>query len=241
MGASGGNTTARVCVGLLVAALHLVVLKIALNARWNRPKTDADSRALTLVNIEESRRELRALPPKEAAPDPTMRMPPLSVAPVVSIPSTTEDAATADRAIQDWRGSMDAAATAAVGKAIRDGSYQSLGPVERERSGSASAPSIFETPHRKAGDIDHDAVQGRTLIWHNEHCFTELRFPTIKDPNALVGAPNPPKCVRQFGEREARGDLFESIERSYAEPIIERPEPQRRPMDASPPAPSPPP
>ncbi|HEY0685011.1 MAG TPA: hypothetical protein VGD45_21915 [Steroidobacter sp.] len=239
MGTSAGNAAARVCVGLLVAALHLVVLKIALNARWNRPNTAADSRALTLVNVDESKRDLRAVAPKQTVPEPT-RTPPLSVAPIAPVPATSEDVATTERAaIQDWRGSMEAAATAAVGKAIRDGSYRALGPVERERSGSASAPSIFEAPRRKAGDIDNDAVQGRTLIWHNEHCYTELRFPTIKDPNALVGAPNPPKCMQQFGEREARGDLFESIGKSKRKLIPEVTEPPRRPTDASPPALSP--
>jgi hypothetical protein len=108
---------------------------------------------------------------------------------------------------------MEGAATAAVGKAIRDERYHPLGPVERPSAGSSSAPALFEAPRRKAGDIEHDAVQGRTLVWHSEHCFTELRFATIKDPNEPIGAPNPPICMQPIGEREARGDLFESMDK----------------------------
>jgi hypothetical protein len=208
------NASVRLCVGLLVAALHLVVLMLGLTATWDRPEPATDSRALTLIDIEASHRTLPAVPPKEPTSHPTMREPRLGDVPRMNVLSTDEKPVTTDSApIRDWHGSMAAAATAAVGEASRNENYRSLGPIERERAGSASAPSVFETPPRKAGDIDHDATQGRTLIWHDERCFTELRFPTIKDPNALVGAPNPPKCMRPIGEREARGDLFESIEK----------------------------
>lgn len=208
---SAESAATRVCVGLLVFALHLVVLMSILTTTPSRWETAIDSRALTLINIEASKPEI---PRKEVTPEPKMRRPPLSGSSTANIPSTEEGTAIADpAAIPDWRGSMEAAATAAIGKAMRDESYRALGPVEREQAGSAAAPTVFETPRRKAGDIDHDATQGRTLIWHDENCFTELRFPTIKDPNALIGAPNPPKCMRPIGEREARGDLFESIEK----------------------------
>ncbi|MBM0105444.1 hypothetical protein JM946_11830 [Steroidobacter sp. S1-65] len=163
-----------------------------------------------MVEVDETDRTEPAISTLQTMPEPTMRMPRLIEAPPApALPPTESVAPTAP--IRDWRGSLDAAATAVVAKAIKDGSYHPLGPVERERAGSTMAPSVFETPRRKAGDIDHDPVSGRTLIWHNENCFTELRFPTIKDPNALVGAPNPPKCMRSIGERKARGDLFESM------------------------------
>ena len=209
MGISAGNTV-RVWLALLVAALHLAVLMFLLTSPRIRLPAAADSRALTLVHVEPFERESPAVPLKQAAVEPEMRTRGPTGPSTLNIPPSES---TAPVLIPDWRGSLETAATAAVGRAITAESYQSLGPVERDRPGASPAPSIFEAPRRKAGDIDQDAVQGRTLIWHNEHCFTELRFPTIKDPNALVGAPNPPKCMRPIGEREARGDLFESIER----------------------------
>lgn len=213
MGMTVGNTAARVCVGALVVTLHLIVLLFALNARFTHLESGAESRALTLVEVEAPERTEPATATLQTMPEPTMRMPRLIEAPPApAFPPIESVAPTAPAIIRDWRGSLDAAATAAVARAIKDGGYHPLGPVEREQAGSTTAPSIFEMPRRKAGDIDHDPVSGRTLIWHNENCFTELRFPTIKDPNALVGAPNPPKCMRSIGERKARGDLFESID-----------------------------
>lgn len=209
MRSSVENTSVRLCMGLLVGAVHLVVFMWVLTATLNPRETAGELHALTLINVEEPDRPLL-----RNAPEPTLREPQIGDVSRANVPSVDEKALVTDPAsIRDWRGSMEAAATAAVGQAIRNESYQSLGPIERERAGSVSAPSVFETPGRKAGDIDYDATQGRTLIWHDENCFTELRFPTIKDPNALVGAPNPPKCMRSIGERAARGDLFESIEK----------------------------
>jgi hypothetical protein len=209
---SAGNTAARVCAGLLVMALHLVVLLLILTSARKRPELSADSRALTLVDVEPSKPTVPAVPPMDPAREPNMRMPRLIDLPRPNIPSNSDRAPTTDAApARDWRGSMEAAATAAVDAAIRNKSYEPLGPIEREPAGSMSAPSVFETPRHKAGDIDHDVTQGRTVIWHNDNCYTELRFPTIKDQNALVGAPNPPKCVLPFGKRKARGDLFEAM------------------------------
>ena len=73
-------------------------------------------------------------------------------------------------------------ASAAVGKAIRAQNHSALGPVEPDAAEAPAEPSIFESPRHEAGDIDHDATQGRTLIWHNEDCFTELRFPPSRTP-----------------------------------------------------------
>jgi hypothetical protein len=199
---------------LLVTALHFVVLLLILTSARNRPEMSADSHALTLVEIETSKPTVPAVPPLDPAREPNMRMPRLIDLPTPNIPSNSDRALTTDVApSKDWRGSMEAAAMAAVDAAIRNKGYEPLGPIEREPAGSTSAPSVFETPRHKAGDIDHDATQGRTVIWHDEHCYTELRFPTIKDQNALVGAPNPPKCVVPFGKREARGDLFDAIKK----------------------------
>jgi hypothetical protein len=41
--------------------------------------------------------------------------------------------------------------------------------------------------------------------------LTESKFATLKDPSALVGAPNPPKCMSPIGKAEPRGDLFEGL------------------------------
>lgn len=211
MGMKAGNTAARAGVGALVVTLHLAVISFLLDVRLIRLETQAESPALTLVDIEVPEQTSPALAPRQTMREPTIRMPRL-IESSLPRPSISESAAPTElELIPDWRGSLDAAATAAVAKAIKEGSYQPLGPLERDSAGSTAAPSIFETPRRKAGDIDHDPVSGRTLIWHNENCFTELRFATIKDPNALVGAPNPPKCMFPIGKRKPRGDLFESI------------------------------
>jgi hypothetical protein len=55
------DTTARVCAGLFVLALHLVVLILALTTSRNRREAASDSRALTLINIAATEQKL----PKE--------------------------------------------------------------------------------------------------------------------------------------------------------------------------------
>lgn len=168
--------------------------------------------ALTWVNLDARVRILPAAVPATATSEPKIRPRRFPDPSVTDAPSVDEVPATAASAsTPDWRAAIEGAATEAVARIVRDGHYRPLGRVEPAQADSSPASSVFYTPTRQAGDIDHDAVQGSTLVWHNEHCYTEIRFPTIKDPNALVGAPNPPKCMRPIGERTPRGDLFETI------------------------------
>jgi hypothetical protein len=183
------NSVSRAVAFSIVVLLHVAVL----TASWQRLAPERkDQRSMTWVNIEPQ----AVAPPAESERNTPARGP---VSPAISAPPI------------DWRASMEAAAGSAAAQIIRQEGYRSLGPIERGESGSSSSESVFERPRRKAGDIDHDSVQGRTLIWHDEHCYTELKFPTIKDSNALVGAPNPPKCMVPIGKRRPRGDLFDGI------------------------------
>jgi hypothetical protein len=143
---------------------------------------------------------------------------PLERLPVESIPSFAPDEqppaqTTHEAPVHRWDAAPDEVAAAAVGKIIEREGHRPLGPVARRDANPAEPFSIFETPHHELGDIDHYEVGGSTYIWHNENCYTELEFPTIKDSNGLVGAPNPPKCMIGIGETEPRGDLFDPIKR----------------------------
>lgn len=187
----------------MVVLLHVVALIVI----WQRRAPERETqRYLTWVNIE-PQAEVR--PPEPDLDIPAREQnfvvrPPR--APALEPPSQAISAPSVD-----WPASMEASANAAAAEIIRGEAYRPLGPIKRGQSGSSPSESIFEQPKHKAGDIDHDPVQGRTLVWHNERCYTELKFPTIKDPNALVGAPNPPKCMSLIGKRKPRDDLFDDI------------------------------
>lgn len=175
---------------------------------WN------ESAALTWVNLDLDTRApiRRTVAPPQATSESRASVHRLPGSAVPGVASINGAATARSPTPRDWHASMEAAATAAVAKLIRGEGYRSLGPVEPGETDSSPPPSIFQQPKHRAGDIERDAVQGSTLVWHNDRCYTELRFPTIKDPNALVAAPNPPKCMQPLGKRKPRGDLFEVIE-----------------------------
>jgi hypothetical protein len=199
------NVVSRAGAFSIVVLLHVAVLTVS----WQRPAPERKvQRALTWVNIE---------PQAEALPPESKRNTPASEQDFAVRPSRSLAVEPASPAISappiDWRASMDSAASSATAEIIRREGYRSFGPIERNESGSSPSESIFEQPRRASGDIEHDAVGGRTLIWHNEHCYTELKFPTIKDPNTLIGAPNPPKCMSSIGNHQSRADLFDEIKK----------------------------
>lgn len=209
MGRSSRRDVAvRACVGVLVVAMHLAVLTV----RWDRPvPKGTHSSALLLVSIDEPTRDLPAVEPPivTSEPSPPRLLPDPSITnvrPADEAPTLPDPAPAVD-----WRASMEAAAAAAAGKIAANERYRPLAPVERDEEDSSAPTSIFEKPRRKLGDVDHDATQGRTLVWNSEHCYTELHFPTIKDPNVLQGLPNPCKFVYPTGKREPRGDLFDGM------------------------------
>src|SRR5688500_18904360 len=98
MRSSVRNASVRLCVGLLVAALHLVVLLLALTATWNRREAASESRALTLIDIDESDRPLPAVPQQQNMVEPTMREPRVDDAASSNVPSAHEKAETTDPA-----------------------------------------------------------------------------------------------------------------------------------------------
>ena len=197
------NAFSRAGIFSIVALLHVAVL----TASWQRLALERkEQRSLTWINIEP---QAEVLPTESERKEPT-RERGLAVRPSRSpAPEPASSAISAPPV--DWRASVEAAASSATAEILRQEGYRSLGPIERGESGSSVPESIFEQPRHRSGDIDHDPVSGRTLVWHDENCYTELKFPTIKDTNALVGAPNPPKCMTAIGKREPRGDLFDNI------------------------------
>lgn len=197
------NAVSRVVAFSIVVLLHVVVFIVS----WQHRAPERENQHyLTWIDIE-PQPDVRPPEPEhdtsareEDSVVRASRVPTLDpISPAISAPSI------------NWRASMEASANAAAAEIIRGEGYRPLGPIERGPPGSSPSESIFEQPRRKAGDIDHDPVQGRTLVWHNEHCYTELKFPTLKDPNALVGASNPPKCMYPIGKRKPRDDLFDDI------------------------------
>jgi hypothetical protein len=199
------NAAVRGCVAFLVIGIHVAVLIIP----WDRQaQKRTDPSALTWVNVDAPSRPLPAAVPATATSKPKTRARWLPDSPVVR-PADTAPAVPVPPV--DWHASVEAAAKAAAEQIAAGELYRPFGPTDREEADSSSAPSIFEEPRRRAGDIDHDEVQGSTLVWHNDHCYTELRFPTLKDPNAVVGLSNPPKCMQPIGKRKPRGDLFDAM------------------------------
>ena len=202
-GASVRDAGLRAGAFSIVVLLHVAMLMVG----WQRQVLKrTNERALTWVDIQ---------PPARQPPAESFREPPTPArTPARSIERAAAPASAPISAPPvDWHASMEAAAGAAADEIIRQGQYRALGPVERAAAEASRGTSIFETPRRQAGDIDHDPMQGRTLVWHSEHCYTELKFPTLKDPNVLVGAPNPPKCMEPLGKRTPRGDLFDDMNR----------------------------
>jgi hypothetical protein len=195
------NAVSRAGAFSIVVLLHVAVLTVS----WQRPAPERkEQRALTWVDIE-ALPEVKPAESERSAPArerdrtvrPSRRRAVEPASPTIPAPSI------------DWRATMEAAANSAAEKIIREEGYRALGPTERGASESSVPGSIFERPRRQAGDIDQEP--GRALIWHNERCYTELKFPTIKDPNAIVGAPNPPKCMYPIGSRRPRSNLFDDL------------------------------
>ena len=189
----------------IVVLLHVAVIA----ASWQRLSIQRKNQHfLTWVDIE-PRADVPPPEPERAPPvfERDIRMPARRDPAVDPVSPAISAAPT------DWRMSGETAATAAVAAILSREGHRALGPNERPRPESSTPESIFERPRRKAGDIDVDPAQGRTLIWHNEHCYTELKFPTIKESNAPVGMPSPPKCMAPIGKRQPRGDLFEEMKK----------------------------
>lgn len=197
------NAVSRAGAFSIVMLLHVAVLTFT----WQRLAPERkEQRALTWIDIQARPDEPRADSERSApAREHDLTVHPAPRAAVEPAPPTIPAPPI------DWRATMEAAASSAAEEIIRQESYRALGPTERGESESSAPGSIFERPRRQAGDIDEEP--GRALIWHNERCYTELKFPTIKDPNAIVGASNPPKCMYPIGSRRPRSDLFEDLKR----------------------------
>ena len=199
----------RLAAALLAIALHVVAIPFFNMRREREPRKE---RAMTLVRVAEHREAPKSRPARPANPpvssggsvrQPTeISNPAVSPAPPLSESSVTENFDT------------EKIAARAIGKLMREEGYRHLDGRKPVTVNEPIPPSIFDKPRRAPGDIDHDSVQGSTYIWHSENCYTLLEFPTLKDPNQIIGAPNPPMCQFGFGEREPRDDLFEHLKKT---------------------------
>jgi hypothetical protein len=118
----------------------------------------------------------------------------------------------------DWYQESANAAQAAIDAIIREEAYRSVGPREKRHQimEPKPPPSLFGPPPKhRAGDIAENPM-GYDSVWHNEHCFTQLKQPTIpnlpRSPGDTVET-NPMTCLFPMGPREPRGDLFEHLKR----------------------------
>jgi hypothetical protein len=188
----------------IVVLLHVAVLSVS----WQRAAPERkDQHVLTWVNVEPE----SEIPATKSEPNPRPRQQNFRVRSSPPVPTIEPAPSAISVPPIDWQASMEAATGSAVAEIIRREGTRPLGPTERGASGSSDRRSIFEQPKHKAGDIEYDSVQGRTYVWHNKDCYTELRFPTIKDPNAIIGAPNAPKCRHRLGTLSPRDDLFDEM------------------------------
>lgn len=197
----------RIGIFAVVVIAHVVVLSLRVRPPSIHTKEPA---ALTLIDLDP--RPVRP-PAQRAPPQPNAALAPDPVLAPPPTPAIEPDASAISTPPVDWRANIDAAARAAAEKAIREEGYRALGSTEHRGDETSPSESPFQQPRHKGGEIEHDPAAGRTLVWHNSRCYTELKFPVIKDPNAIVGAPNPPKCGGSIGKPAAQGDLFDHMKR----------------------------
>lgn len=216
----------RVGVVLIIVSAHIALLFV-LSQRQRRES--ANARSMQLVYV----------PPREVLVPPLPTSKPLDRR--RSTKSRIEDAPfrPADEAPPaippvDWHASASAAASDAVAQQIRRESYRNFGVPNRDPA-EHDTQSIFEEPKHKAGDVVSDQATGTARVYHTEHCFTQLDYPTLKDPvEELKPKINPPRCMYDVGKKQANGQLFNELKKKPTQPDLreERKEPSRQRSDA---------
>lgn len=200
---------------LIVLVVH-IVLFIVFATKQRRERQDEKSLTLVRVPVQmlpksnATTRELKIAPERPRIG--RLELPP-------SAPSSQSDPSSRPNSI-DWKASATAAAQDAVAEKLREERYRNFGPRKIEPDEPA-APSIFKDPKHKAGDIESDALDGVTRVYHSEHCFTQLDFPTLRDPGEeLKPKINLPRCMRPIGTPKADGELFNHLKKEHPLPEL---------------------
>jgi hypothetical protein len=202
---------------LIVLVVHLVLF-IVFATKQRRERQDEKSLTLVRVPVQTV--------PRIAAPISELKIAPERprigrLAPPPPSPLGQSDLSSSPNSI-DWQATASSAAQDAVAEKLREEGYRSFGPRKVEPD-EPIAPSIFKDPKHKEGDIESDARDGVTRVYHSEHCFTQLDFPTLRDPEEeLKPKINLPRCMRPMGTPEADGELFKHLKK-------ERPLPELKP------------
>lgn len=217
----------RAGVVLIVIVAHLILLRL-LSHRQRREHASDTSMQLVLI----PERVSPQAPPPSSKPLPSQPGNRTRANP--NAPSTSIQGPQPSTPSIDWHASATAAASNAVAKQLQEKSYRNFGAPKRDRV-ETSAPSIFEEPKHKAGDIENDQRNGVTRVYHSEHCFTQLDYPTLKDPGEeLKPKINLPRCMYDVGKGEADGDLFKHLKKEHPLPELKHgthPEPLPEAVD----------
>jgi hypothetical protein len=209
----------RLGIFLIVVAVHLILFLVF--ATKLRPER-RDDKALTLIIVPvRSDPKLNTANVELAAP---IQREPSRTLPLPMIPSLAPSQAASSGPKIDWPTSAALAAQDAVAKKLREEGYRNFGP-RKLPSVEPDVPSMFVDPKHKAGDIDDDQLNGVTRIYHSEHCFTQLDFPTLKNlpqsgDGLLSSKANLPRCIYSIGKPEPSGDLFEHLKKTRPLPEL---------------------
>lgn len=201
----------RAGVVLIVIVAHIALLFL-LSQRQRRETSDARSMQLVFI----PQRDVSVAPRVPSIPlHPKQTSPRRIENPFAAVPSNDSQLS---KPPVDWHASGNAAASDAVAEQLRKESYRNFGAPKRDPV-EVSAPSVFEEPKHKAGDIENDQANGIARVYHSEHCFTQLDYPTLKDPGEeLKSKINLPRCMYDVGKKAADGDLFEHLKKEQPLP-----------------------
>jgi hypothetical protein len=209
----------RLGIVLIVVAVHLILF-LLFATKQRRERNDEKALALIILPVR-SDPKLNTANAELAVP---IQREPSRTLPIPTIPSLTPSQAASSAPKIDWPASAAVAAQDAVAKKLREEGYRNFGP-RKIPSVEPDVPSMFVDPKHKAGDIDDDQLNGVTRIYHSEHCFTQLDFPTLKNlpqsgDGPLSSKANLPRCMYSIGKPEPRGDLFEHLKKTRPLPEL---------------------
>jgi hypothetical protein len=140
----------------------------------------------------------RAREPASSSRAPPIQESPPSTAISIEVPRTP-----------DWHASATLAASAAVGREVEKQGRRQFGPRE-EPAKAAAAPSIFDQPRHKLGDLGEDAL-GYKVVWLGDNCYTALEAP-MSQLGRVAMILNATMCAYPVGKKPARGDLFDGMD-----------------------------
>jgi hypothetical protein len=204
---------------LIVIAIHLVLF-LVFATKQRRERSDDKGLALIIVPLR-SDPKLNLVKPELTAP---IERAPNRTLPIPTIPSLTPSQAASSAPRVDWQASATLAAKDAVAKKVQEEGYRNFGP-RKLPSVEPDVPSMFVNPKHQGGDIDDDQLNGVTRIYHSEHCFTQLDFPTLPNlpqsgDGPMSSKANLPRCMYSIGKPEPRGDMFDHLKKTRPLPEL---------------------